>query len=91
MTLVIQYLKHDTYKPKEEKTMKQQCVRYTMINEDLYRRGYSPPLLKCITREQDEYVLTEIHEGVCDNHSGARTMADKILRADYYWSTVQGD
>ena len=51
-----------------------------MLNEDLYRRGYSARLLNCITKEQAEYVLTEIHEGVCGNHSGARTMAAKVLR-----------
>jgi len=62
-----------------------------MINEDLYRRGYSVPLLKCITNEQPEYVLTEIHQGVCGNHSGAQTMASKVLRAGYYWLTVRGD
>jgi len=91
MTSIIQYLKNDTCKPKQEKAMKQQCVRYTMINEHLYQRGYSTPLLKCITRKQIEYILAEIHEGVYENHYGARTMAAKVLRAGYYWPTVQGD
>ena len=49
------------------------------------------PLLKCITSKWVEYILAEIHEGVCGNHSGARTMAAKVLRAGYYWPTVQGD
>ena len=71
-------------KLEQEKTMKQQCARYTMINDDFYLRGYSTPLLKCITSEQAEYVLTEIHEGVCGNHLGARTMTAKVLRAGYY-------
>jgi len=62
-----------------------------MIGRDLYRRGYSTPLLKCITTEQVEYVLKEIHDGACGNHSRARTMATKVLRAVYYWPTVQGD
>jgi len=55
-----------------------------MINEDLYRKGYSTPLLKCITSKRAEYILAEIHEGVCGNHSGARTMAAKVLWAGYY-------
>jgi len=91
MTPIIQYLKHSTCKPEEQKTMKQQCDWYTLLNEDLYQGGYSVPLLKCITREQIEYVLSKIHEGVCGNHSGARTMAVKIPRAGYYWATVQRD
>jgi len=43
MTLIIQYLEDGTCKPEQEKTMKQQCVWYTMINDDLYRKGYSAP------------------------------------------------
>jgi len=35
--------KNNECKPEQEKTMKQQCARYTIINEDLYRRGYSAP------------------------------------------------
>jgi len=77
MTPIVQYLKHGTCKPEEEKAMKQQCSRYTMINRDLYRKGYSTSLLKCITKDKAKYVLKEIHEGVCGSHSGARTMATK--------------
>ena len=36
-----------------------------MMNKDLYRRGYSTLLLKCITSKRVEYILTEIHEGIC--------------------------
>lgn len=36
-------------------------------------------------------MLKEIHDGVFGNHSGVRTMAAKVLRAGYYWPTVQGD
>ena len=62
-----------------------------MIGHDLYKRGYSRALLNCITKEQAKYVLGEIHEGACGNHSGARTMAAKVLRVGYFWPTVQSD
>jgi len=91
MSSIIQYLEHGTCKPGNEKAIRLQCARYTMIGQDLYRRGYSIPLLKCLTKEQTQYVLQEIHDGACDNHSGAKTMATKVIRARYYWSTVQGD
>jgi len=35
--------------------------------------------------------MAEIHEGDCGNHAGARTIVAKVLRAGYYWPTVQGD
>jgi hypothetical protein len=35
-----------------------------------------------------EYVLKEIHEGVCGSHSGGRMLAHKAVRAGYYWPTM---
>jgi len=56
MTPIVQYLEHDTCKSDEKKAMKQQCSRYTMINQYLYAGSmfkvhYSRSLLKCITKE----------------------------------------
>ena len=34
--------------------------------------------------------MHEIHEGVCGSHLEAQTMATKVLRAGYYWLTIQG-
>lgn len=51
ITPIIQYLELGTCKPGEEKTMRQQCVRYTMIGQDLYKREYSRSLLKCVMKE----------------------------------------
>ena len=45
-----------------------------MIGDDLYKREYDQPLLKCVTTEQVQYIIKELHEGICGYHSGARTM-----------------
>jgi len=45
-----------------------------MIGDDLYKRGYGQPLLKCVTAEQAQYIIKELHEGICGYHSNARTM-----------------
>nr|KYP50706.1 Retrotransposable element Tf2 [Cajanus cajan] len=39
----------------------------------------------------DDYVVKEIHHGVCGMHSGARSMAARVLRAGYYWPTLKSD
>ncbi|CAL8089128.1 unnamed protein product [Prunus armeniaca] len=36
-------------------------------------------------------MLHEIHEGICGNHSGARSLAHKSHRQGYYWLTLQAD
>lgn len=45
MTSIKQYLTEGVCDPHLEKTMKQQVARYVLIDQDLYRRGYSRPLL----------------------------------------------
>ncbi|XP_072071949.1 uncharacterized protein [Arachis hypogaea] len=55
------------------------------------RRGYSRPLLKCLDRSEDGFILAEAHEGICGIHSGTRSLAQKILRAGFYWPTLWED
>jgi len=62
-----------------------------MIGDKLYKRGYGQPLLKCVTMEQAQYIMKELHEGICRYHSGARTMTNRILKADYFWPTMEAD
>jgi len=91
ITPIKEYLLNGTCSPRSEKIMKQQAARFVLIGDDLYRRGYTRPLLKCLTPDQASYVVRELHEGICGTHSGAQTMVAKVLRAGYYWPTVQGD
>ena len=35
--------------------------------------------------EDARRLLEEIHEGVCGNHSGGRSLVHKALTASYYW------
>ena len=44
--------------------------RFTILNDELQKRGFSQPNLKCLDSEEGMYVLREIHEGVCGNHLG---------------------
>lgn len=59
--------------------------RNTLVDGVLYRWGYSTPLLRCLSLEEAQYILTEIHEGVCSNHSSRKALAGKVVRVGYYW------
>ncbi|KAL2253359.1 UNVERIFIED_CONTAM: Retrovirus-related Pol polyprotein from transposon opus [Sesamum indicum] len=55
------------------------------------KRTVDGPLLKCLDEERALYVMREIHEGSCGNHSGARSLAQKIIRQGFYWPTMAKD
>ncbi|KAL0362156.1 UNVERIFIED_CONTAM: hypothetical protein Scaly_1170800 [Sesamum calycinum] len=76
---------------KEARIIRTRATRFTMIRGELYKRGFSQPYLKCLDPERTEYILKEIHEGSCGNHSGGRSLAGKILRQGYFWPSIQRD
>ncbi|KAJ8480110.1 hypothetical protein OPV22_023837 [Ensete ventricosum] len=64
---------------------------YCIIDGHLYRRGFSRPLLRCLNPTEAQTTLAEIHEGICGDHVGARTLAHMVLRQGYYWPTLRKD
>ena len=77
--------------PKEAEKVRTRSVRFTNHKGSLYKRGFFTPILKCIAGKYIEYVLREVHEGICGNHIGARALAGKVLRQGYYWPTILKD
>ncbi|XP_021851117.1 uncharacterized protein [Spinacia oleracea] len=66
---------------KEAAQVKKRAEWFVWYEENLYKKSYTHPLLKCITPEDGDYVLREIHQGACGSHQGSRTTAGKTLRA----------
>ncbi|KAL2237087.1 UNVERIFIED_CONTAM: hypothetical protein Sindi_0900400 [Sesamum indicum] len=76
---------------KEAKALREKASRFVMMDGELYKRGFSLPLLKCLTPEEGNYVLREIHEGICGNHIGGKALAGKALRQGFFWPTMLSD
>ena len=74
--------------PKESSKIRARSARFTIHQGTLYKRGFSAPILKCVRKEDANYILREVQEGVCGNHIGARTLVGKTLRQGYYWPTM---
>ncbi|GFZ10804.1 hypothetical protein Acr_22g0002020 [Actinidia rufa] len=62
-----------------------------LIWRQLLSSSLTGPLLRCLRPEEAEYVLREIHEGICGNHSGARSLAKKTIHQGYFWPTIEQD
>ena len=93
MTPITSYLK-DGVLPKGKEAarkLKVQVARFFLIKGVLYKRGFSRPYLRCLIPEKANYVMREVHEGVCGNHFGSRSLVYKLIQAGYYWPTMQND
>ncbi|XP_059670727.1 uncharacterized protein LOC132316237 [Cornus florida] len=75
----------------EAQKVKIRAARYTLIKGVFYKRSFSMPYLRCVSSEEADYILREIHLGVCGNHARGRSLANKAIRQGYYWPTMQKD
>ena len=66
-------------------------MKFFISNGILYKRNYDSTLLRCVDKNEAERIMSELHEGTFGTHSSGHTMAKKILRAGYYWSTMEAD
>ena len=60
-----------------------QSARFSLVDGQLFKRSLGGPYLKCLTPEQSHYVLAELHEGICGNHPGGRTLAHRAHTQGY--------
>ena len=92
-TTIASYLK-DGILPNEKEAarkLKVRVARFVLIKDVLYKRGFSRPYLRCLGNEEVDCVMREVHERICENHSGSRSLVHKLVRAGYYWPTMKAD
>ena len=85
-TPLVLYLKNGASPDRKEaaRKLKVQAARFVLIKDVLFKRGFSRPYLRCLGTEEADYVMREVHEGICGNHSGSRSLVHKLVRAGYY-------
>ena len=90
---IIQYLRTGTLPedPKQAHKIPVQAARFTLIGGHLYKRSFTGPYLRCLSHSEALYVLAELHEGVCGNHFGGRSLAHRTHSQGYYWPTMKKD
>ena len=57
----------------------------------LYKKSKDQILLRCVDANEANKIVHEIHEGVYGTHTNRYVMARQIMRAEYYWLTLEND
>jgi hypothetical protein len=47
--------------------------------------------MKCVSTEEGQFIVEEIHQGVCGIYQGGRSLAQRIIRQGYFWPTLKKD
>ncbi|XXG47788.1 hypothetical protein AAC387_Pa02g2368 [Persea americana] len=57
----------------------------------LYRKSFNGVLLRCLSQQEAEETLKEVHAGLCGAHQAGPKLYDQIKRLGYYWPTMVAD
>ena len=89
------YLQFGTYledaTANQKNSIRRVALNFFLSGEVLYRRTLDLGLLKCVDVVEAVKLIEHIHAGVCGMHMNGLTLARKILRAGYFWMTMEND
>ena len=74
---IIMYLLHCALPENKNETrnLRIRVTQYALIENHLYCKSFIRPYLRCLNPKDARRLLEEIHEGVCGNNSGGRSLA----------------
>lgn len=93
MQPIVEYLTSGTL-PQDKNNARKllyQAPRYIVMDRRLYRQSYSVPLLRCVSTQEANLILREVHEGFCGDHTGQHSLSKKNLRQGYFRPTMNKD
>jgi hypothetical protein len=73
------------------KKIKRPTLKYTSLDDDLYRRTIDGVLLKFLGEEQAMVAIWDVHDEICGAHQSAHKMNWLPRRAGFYWPTMMDD
>ena len=80
-TLLIAYLRSGILPDGKDaaRKLKVQASQFVLIRDVLYKRGFSRSYLRCLSHDEANYVMREVHKGICGNHSGSWSLVHKLI------------
>ncbi|XP_076944371.1 uncharacterized protein LOC143614986 [Bidens hawaiensis] len=93
MTPLIEYLSSGTLPDDKVEARKvgHKASCYQLHDDILLRKFFLGPLLRCVDADDANYIIGDIHEGICGLHAGPRMVVAKIMNAGYYWPGMHMD
>ncbi|XP_071939079.1 uncharacterized protein [Coffea arabica] len=73
---------------KDKSFLRRMVSKFFLSGEVLYKRTSDLNLLRCIDEDEAQYMMKEVHSGVCGPHMNGHLLAKKIMRTGYFWLTM---
>ena len=80
----------DTLKTNNDKRiLRRMAANFLLDGEILYKKEKDQILLRCVDAFEAQCIIAEVHEGICGTHVNGHKMSRRIMRAGYYWLTLE--
>jgi hypothetical protein len=64
---------------------------FVVLQGKLYMKSIMGVLQRCVSPQEGQEILKDIHAGVCGHHASSRAIAAKAFHAGFYWLTAIED
>jgi hypothetical protein len=75
----------------EAKRITRRSKAFVVWQGKLYKKSITGILQRCVTPQEGQTILKDIHSGVCGHHASSRAIVAKAFRAGFYWLTAIKD
>ncbi|XP_071909709.1 uncharacterized protein [Coffea arabica] len=79
-----EFIKTGSYPPEatanDKGFLRKMASKFFLSEEVLYKRTSDLNLLRCIDEDETQYMMKEVHSGVCGPHMNGHLLAKKIMR-----------
>ena len=90
-----EFIRNQSYTPGTDSAAKgflrRMASRFFLTGEVLYKKTADLGLLRCVDEKEVDYLMREVHSGVCGPHMNGHLLAKKIMRTGYFWLTMEYD
>ena len=73
----------------DKRILRRLATNFLLDGEILYKKGKDQILLRCVDAPEAQRIVAEVHEGICETHANGHKMSRQIIRARYYWLTLE--
>ena len=92
---ILRYVKDQQYpnlaNDNDMRILRRLAMGFFLDGEVLYKKRKNHILLRCADANEAKKIMHEINEGVCGTDASGHVMARQIMRAGYYWMTLEND
>ena len=75
----------------EKKYISRMAFQFFLNGKIMYKRTHDATLLRYVDAEEANHLIQEMQAGLMGAHANGPFLAKKIMRAGYYWLTMESD